>query len=131
MALMENKRIRRFFTKYDVQDTPYHGVVMNPVDAVDRLSYVDTTQQIVRMMQAGANLRMRNNQGYQSEDFNAPAMPVYTPDLADAQRRVKTFTDNLKENARIRSLEFERSQREKLAKEPEVKADPEGSALKN
>lgn len=110
--------MKRFYTKFDMQVTRYDGCIMNPIDAVDRLSYVDTTQQIVKMLNAGANLRMRNNQGYDSEDFNAPSMPVYTPDIADAQRRIRSFNDELKYNAAKRSAEFEASRAEKTTDKP-------------
>ena len=84
-----------------------HWPVYNPNDAVDRLTYVDTTQQITRMLQAGANLKLRNNQGLSGEDFNSPAMPVYSPDVAISQKMINQYQEELKTNAEKRTAEFE------------------------
>lgn len=95
----------KFFTKFNL--LPVKHALYNPNDAVDRLTYVDTTQQITRMLQAGVNLKLRNNQGLSGEDFNAPAMPVYAPDVAISQRMINTYRDELKANAIERSRAFE------------------------
>lgn len=102
--------MKKFFTKYDVY--PFSGCTMNPYDAVDRLSYMDTTQQIVSMLRAGARLRLRDNDGFKGEDFNAPSMPVYTPDIAVAQRMLNSLSDELKANAQVKTAEFEASKKE-------------------
>ena len=50
----------KFRTKFNVPR--FDGCVMNPYDAVDRLSYVDSTTQIVKMFQAGVNMKLQNSQ---------------------------------------------------------------------
>lgn len=74
----------------------------DPYDAVDRLTYVDTTVQISRMMQAGVNLAFRSNQGLPTGDFendNSPAAPVYTVDPALSANMIKSYKQSLKDNA--------------------------------
>lgn len=94
--------MKRFFTKY--HPSFYFGsdgVQMNPYDAVDRLSYIDSTTQIVRMMQAGVNLKLQNSQLMSYDgDMNAPSIPVYAPDISVAYKRLHELKDELKENER-------------------------------
>lgn len=92
--------MKRFLTKYDLKH--FDGVVMNPYDAVDRLSYVDSTTQIVRMLKAGVNLRLQNSQLYAYDgDMNAPSMPIYAPDISAAYKQLHEMQDKLKENERL------------------------------
>lgn len=90
----------KFYTKYDVE--PYSGVEMNPFDAVDRLSYVDTTQQIVSFLKAGVNMRLRRAQLLIDQDggaaLNAPSTTVYAPDVAEAFAQLHKLQDELKDN---------------------------------
>lgn len=89
-----------FRTKFNVPRR--EGSMMNPYDAVDRLSYVDSTTQIVRMLKAGVNMRLQNSQlmAYDG-DMNAPSMPVYAPDISTAYRELHEMQDKLKENQRL------------------------------
>lgn len=105
---------KSFRTKFNM--TPAVWPSYNPVDAVDRLTYVDTTQQITRMLNAGASMRMRNSQGLKGEDFNAPAMPVYAPDISQSTRMIKEYKEALKENAERKTAEL----KAKIG----IKADP-------
>lgn len=109
--------MKRFFSKFNVFRNEH--ALYNPVDAVDRLTYVDTTQQIARMMQAGVNLKLRSNQGLTGEDFNAPSMPVYAPDIALSQKMINCYKEDLKANAVERSKAFEAQ-----AKSSEEKSEP-------
>lgn len=112
----------RFLTKFIM--TPFEGCVMNPYDAVDRLSYVDSTTQIVRMLSAGVNLRMRNSQGMQEVDFNAPSAVVYAPDVAEAQTMLNELEETLKYNASVRNAEFEASKQAEKETETADNAEP-------
>ena len=96
---------KSFVTKFNIRPAVWPDY--NPNDAVDRLTYVDTTQQISRMMQAGANLRMRNAQGLSGEDFNAPSTPIYAPDVCEAQKMINEYKDNLKRNAEELTAAYE------------------------
>lgn len=93
----------KFYTKYDVP--PFKGCEMNPYDAVDRLSYVDTTQQIVSFLKAGVNMRLQRAQLMIQESggaaLNAPTTTVYAPDVAEAFAQLHRLQDDLKENQRI------------------------------
>ena len=74
----------------------------DPYDAVDRLTYVDTTVQISRMMQAGVNLAFRSNQGFPTGDFendSSPAVPVYNVDPALSANMIKEYKQKLKDKA--------------------------------
>ena len=94
--------MKKFRTKFDVQH--FDGCKMNPYDAVDRLSYVDSTTQIVSMLKAGVSARLQRSQLMTDElDLNSPSMPVYAPDIADAYRQLHQMQDELKENERKRS----------------------------
>lgn len=96
--------MKKFYTKFEL--VPHEVTIYNPVDKVDRLTYVDTTQQITRMLQAGVNLKLRANQGLSGEDFNAPAMPIYSPDVALSQKMINDYKEELKANAEKRSAEY-------------------------
>lgn len=92
--------MKKFLTKFDIKH--FEGIEMNPYDAVDRLSYVDSTTQIVRMLKAGVNMRLQNSQLYAYDgDMNAPSMPVYAPDITAAYKQLHEMQDKLKENQRI------------------------------
>lgn len=100
--------MKKFITKYDIQH--FNGCEMNPYDAVDRLSYVDSTTQIVRMMKAGVNMRLQNSQltAYDG-DMNAPSMPVYAPDISQAYKELHELQDKLKENQRLYTEQLKRA----------------------
>lgn len=125
MSYSKKLPVKRFYTKYDVPS--FGGCVMNPFDAVDRLSYVDTTTQIVRMLQAGADLKLKRNQGFSDEDFNAPSMQVYPPDIADSQRRLNEFQQKLKDSAKAKSEAFEK-ERIKANVDKNDSKEPDGSS---
>lgn len=94
--------MKKFLTKYDIKH--FNGVDMNPYDAVDRLSYVDSTTQIVRMLQAGVSMKLQRSQLWSFDgDMNAPSLAVYAPDIADAYRQLHEMQDKLKENQRLKS----------------------------
>lgn len=98
--------MKRFLTKFDIKR--FNGCEMNPYDAVDRLSYVDSTTQIVRMLQAGVNMKLQRSQLMTIDgDMNAPSMPVYAPDIADAYRQLHEMQDKLKENQRLKTEALE------------------------
>lgn len=104
--------------------TPAVWPKYNPVDAVDRLTYVDTTTEITRMLQAGASLRMRNAQGLEGEDFNAPSMCVYAPDISESARMINDYKNALKENAEKRTRELQELSKAEVADvHPEEGAD--------
>lgn len=116
--------MKRFLTKYDIKH--FNGVEMNPYDAVDRLSYVDSTTQIVRMLKAGVSMKLRRSQLIGSEDdMNCPAMPVYAPDIADAYRQLHEMQDKLKENQRLQTEALEKARLEAQKKDQVV--SPEGA----
>lgn len=106
--------MKKFKTKFDM--VPYRGTVMNPYDAVDRLSYVDSTTQIVEMMKAGVSAKLRRAQLIGDEtDLNAPATPVYAPDIAVAYKQLHELQDQLKENQRLKAEKFKAEYEKKLA----------------
>lgn len=103
--------MKRFLTKFDIEH--FNGVEMNPYDAVDRLSYVDSTTQIVRMLQAGVNMKLQRSQLMTVDgDMNAPSMPVYAPDIADAYRQLHEMQDKLKENQRLKTEALEAAKKQ-------------------
>lgn len=106
----------KFVTKFDV--TPFAGCEMNPYDAVDRLSYVDSTTQIVRMLSAGVNMRLQNSQLMCTDgDMNAPSMPVYAPDISVAYAKLHEMKEQLKENQRLKTEALEKLKADKLKAE--------------
>lgn len=114
----------KFYTKYDQK--PFEGSVMNPYDAVDRLSYVDSTVQIVEMLKAGVSAKLRASQMMCTEgDLNAPSVSVYAPDIADAYRQLHKLQDDLKENERQRSEAYRKAMDAKLA----AQQSPEKGAI--
>lgn len=105
--------MRKFLTKFDIKR--FDGCTMNPYDAVDRLSYVDSTTQIVKMLQAGVNMKLQRSQLMTVDgDMNAPAMPIYAPDIADAYRQLHDMQDRLKENQRLKSEALDELKRQQL-----------------
>lgn len=112
-----------FVTKYTV--APYNGVEMNPYDAVDRLTYVDTTQQIVSFLRAGVNMRLQRSQTMidSGADLNAPMTTVYAPDVAEAFAQLHKLQDELKENQRKLTEQREAAIKVKASVSPEKGAD--------
>lgn len=103
--------MKKFLTKFDIK--PSVGIEMNPYDAVDRLSYVDSTTQIVRMLRAGVSAKLRNSQLMTYDgDMNAPSMPIYAPDIADSYRQLHELQDRLKENQRAKTEAMMKAQEE-------------------
>lgn len=107
----------KFYTKYDI--APYSGVEMNPFDAVDRLSYVDTTQQIVSFLKAGVNMRLQRAQLLIDQDggaaLNAPSATVYAPDVAEAFAQLHRLQDELKENQKKLTMKREEALKQKAS----------------
>ena len=89
-----------FYTKFNKPTRV--RCLYDPYDAVDRLTYVDTTVQISRMMQAGVNLAFRANQGFPTVDLdndNSPVAPVYNVDPALSANMIKEYKQKLKDKA--------------------------------
>lgn len=116
----------KFFTKYDVP--PFKGVEMNPYDSVDRLTYVDTTQQIVSFLKAGVNMKLRRAQLMVDANggaaLNAPSATVYAPDVAEAFAQLHKLQDELENNKRILTAKREEAiAKAKASQSPEKGAD--------
>lgn len=88
-----------FFTRF--HKPKREDVLMDPFDKVDRLTYLDTTVQITRMMQAGVNLAFRKEQGlpYDGSDDFDPSIPVFPIDPAISAQRMKEYRQTLKDRA--------------------------------
>lgn len=106
-----------FYTRF--HKPKREDVFMDPFDKVDRLTYLDTTVQITRMMQAGVNLAFRKEQGFPydgTDDFD-PSIPVFPIDPAISAQRMKEYKQALKDRA-----EAKREQAKKEANPSETPA---------
>lgn len=97
----------KFFTRF--HKVPREVDLYDPYDKVDRLTYLDTTVQITRMMQAGVNLAFRREQAlpYDGTDDSDPCVPVYTVDPALSAQQMKSYRQALKDRADARRAEAE------------------------
>lgn len=88
-----------FYTRF--HKVPREVDLYDPFDKVDRLTYLDTTVQITRMMQAGVNLAFRREQGlpYDGSDDFDPSVPVFPIDPAISAQRMKEYRQALKDRA--------------------------------
>lgn len=115
-----------FYTRF--HKVPREVDLYDPFDKVDRLTYLDTTVQITRMMQAGVNLAFRKEQGlpYDGTDDFDPSIPVFPVDPAISAQRMKEYRQALKDRA-----EAKRQQAIEASEPPAATGDGQESAPPN
>lgn len=111
-----------FYTRF--HKPKREDVFMDPFDKVDRLTYLDTTVQITRMMQAGVNLAFRKEQGlpYDGSDDFDPSVPVFPIDPAVSAQRMKEYRQTLKDRAEAKR-EQAKKEEAKLSETPAATGD--------
>lgn len=88
----------QFYTKYKLKSR--NERLYSAIDKVDRLSYLDTNQQIRSFINAGNSLTMARARALQglytgSEDDDFPSSPVYPVDPVDAGRMSEVLLNEL------------------------------------
>lgn len=109
----------QFYTKYKLIDRVIRE--LSPLDKVDRVSYLDTNQQIRSFINAGHSLALARAKALQGlytgdEEDNFPSSPVYAVDPLVASKMSDVLQTEL--NSRIQNrAEFAKSAERSVADE--------------